>query len=41
MFGNEIQEFPLRHEGDEFAVRRRTKKLLDQNQLNLDWHFAD
>jgi hypothetical protein len=29
MFGNEIQEFPLRHEGDEFSVRRQMRKIRD------------
>jgi len=34
--GKKIQEVPLRHEGDEFAVRRQTRKIGDRHGLAVN-----
>src|SRR5436309_9436435 len=33
MFADEIQKVPLRHEGDEFAVRRQMRKIRDRDKV--------
>jgi hypothetical protein len=38
MFGNEIQKIPLRHEGDEFAVRRQMRKIRDSRFFGAEVH---
>src|SRR5436309_9801633 len=34
--GKKIKEIPLRHEGDEFAVRRQSRKVSDRHSLAVN-----
>ena len=36
MAGKKIKEIPLRHKGDEFAVRRQPRKVSDRHSLAVD-----